>query len=203
MEASSDAEPGGRLGSPTASRWIFWRPALGRTVTKYTQTHNLKAAGSNPAPATTESPETIEVFGGFFDSRIGSEFALSTHRQHQSISAICVFPVTSLGTGRPGARSCATRPTPADPAGNTCTATAGSDACRARPGGGFGWLHDFGFVRRGWPRSGLKTLHRARRRGRAKKRRPQGRSRESGLRACLAAVGSDRIRACQQEGALP
>ena len=28
-------------------------------------THNLKVAGSNPAPATKEAPENIDVFGGF------------------------------------------------------------------------------------------------------------------------------------------
>ena len=41
------------------------------------------------------------------------------------------------------------------------------------------------------------------RRDRAKKRRPEGPNRESGLRACHAAAGSDRVRICQQEGALP
>ena len=29
------------------------------------QAHNLKVAGSNPAPATTHAPENIDVFGGF------------------------------------------------------------------------------------------------------------------------------------------
>ena len=29
------------------------------------QAHNLKVAGSNPAPATKEAPENIDVFGGF------------------------------------------------------------------------------------------------------------------------------------------
>ena len=42
------------------------------------QAHNLKVAGSNPAPATTQAPENIDVFGGFSIPRP----VLNSLRQH-------------------------------------------------------------------------------------------------------------------------
>ena len=37
---------------------------------KLRETHNLKVVGSNPTPATTEALENIDVFKGFFISKV-------------------------------------------------------------------------------------------------------------------------------------
>ena len=43
--------------------------------------HNLKVAGSNPAPATAQTPGNIDVFG-VFDSRSACPSGLSTQSRH-------------------------------------------------------------------------------------------------------------------------
>ncbi len=48
------------------------------------QTHNLKAAGSNPAPATS-LPQKAAIFGGFFVSRLVCVYRVLSDLLHMAM----------------------------------------------------------------------------------------------------------------------